>query len=261
MKQNDPLGGALYLTDGLRIITEPGLRRFVVVPLVVNVVLFGLALWGLYFWLGQVLQWAESKLPAFLHFLGFLLIPLFVVAAALFVFFCFALLANLIAAPFNGLLAEAVERRLRRARGETVSMPESDWHSLIGDAGASIVSELGKLAYFLPRALALALLGLFPPFTPIATPLWLLFSAWMMALSYLDYPMGNHGVGFAEQRRRLRGRRLTCIGFGVMASVGIVVPLANLIVMPAAVAGATKLWLERIEPNGPWNGPGTPSDR
>ena len=87
------------------------------------------------------------------------------------------------------------------------------------------------------------------PVVNLAAPfIWLAFSAWMLAISYVDYPMGNHRMGFAEQRQALARRRLTSLGFGGIVTWAVLIPIVNLIVMPAAVAGATKLWLDRIEP-------------
>ena len=53
---------------------------------------------------------AGEGLGAWLDWLRYLLWPLFVLTAVLLVFYTFSLLTNLIAAPFNGLLAEAVEK-------------------------------------------------------------------------------------------------------------------------------------------------------
>jgi CysZ protein len=81
----------------------------------------------------------------------------------------------------------------------------------------------------------------------IAAPVvWMLFGAWMLAISYVDYPMGNHGLGFPEQRRRLRERRYLALGFGGAVMCALAVPVVNFLVIPAAVAGATALWVERL---------------
>ena len=65
----------------------------------------------------------------------------------------------------------------------------------------------------------------------------------MLALEYLDYPMGNHQIRFPEVRERARAERLNTLGFGGGVLLSSSVPLLNLFVMPAAVAGATVLYL------------------
>ncbi len=64
-------------------------------------------------------------LPSWLSFLNYLLWPLFVVLVVLMVFFTFTMLANIIAAPFNGFLAEKVEVVVRG----TDDFPAFSWAS------------------------------------------------------------------------------------------------------------------------------------
>ena len=92
----------------------------------------------------------------------------------------------------------------------------------------------------------LLLLFLFPPTAPLAPFVWLVFSSWMLAISYVDYPMANHGLTFPEQRRRLGERRLLGLGFGAAVMVALTIPFLNLVVIPCAVAGATRMWVERL---------------
>ena len=60
------------------------------------------------------INWLLSPLPGWLDWLRYILWPLFAVAAVLVTFFTFSLVANLVASPFNGLLAE------RKAPGDGV---------------------------------------------------------------------------------------------------------------------------------------------
>jgi len=76
--------------------------------------------------------------------------------------------------------------------------------------------------------------------------LWFLYTAWMLAFQYVDYPMGNHGYKFTAIRARLRGRRLLGLGFGAATAAMTLVPVLNFVVMPAAVAGATALWVREL---------------
>jgi CysZ protein len=78
----------------------------------------------------------------------------------------------------------------------------------------------------------------------IAPFVWMVFGAWMLALEYLDYPMGNHGLSFPVQRQTAQKKRLTVLSFGGATLFATLTPFINLLVMPAAVAGATALWLE-----------------
>ena len=111
--RNNPVSGMAYFLRGLSLIKEKGVRRYVAVPLLINVVLFTAAIYYGSAQLNLLMGWVEEKLPGWLDWLSWLLVPLFVIAVVLVVFFGFAVVGNLIAAPFNGLLAEAVEMKLR----------------------------------------------------------------------------------------------------------------------------------------------------
>lgn len=234
-----PLTGAGYLLKGFPLIFQPGIRRYVVVPLAINVLLFSLLIW---YGAGRFDRLIARLLPAWLDWLEWLLWPLFALAALIIVFYTFILLANLVGAPFNGLLAEAVERRL------TGKTPDGTfhWKALPRDLALTFLSELKKLSYFALRAVPLFILSLIPPLNAAAPLLWMVFSAWMLALEYADYPMGNHGLKFSEIRDRLRKKRTVALGFGAAATVLTLIPVVNFLAMPVAVSGATVLWVHEF---------------
>jgi CysZ protein len=89
----------------------------------------------------------------------------------------------------------------------------------------------------------LLVLLLVPGVNVLASVLWVLFSAWMMAVQYLDYPMANHSLFFKQQRARLRKRPLLAWSFGGPVMLITMIPVLNFFVMPAAVAGATLIWV------------------
>lgn len=238
---NNPLTGATYLLRGLKLILHPGIRVYALVPLLINVVFFTV-LWFVGLGLLDNIQTAlTEQLPPWLSWLRWFLIPLYYIAAAFILFFGFALGANLFAAPFNGLLAEAVERELTGRGAQPMR-----WRDVVKDLSASIQSELRKLGYFLPRALGILVLFLVPGLNLGAPFIWALFGAWMLAIGYLDYPMANHGMTFPIQRAAARRRRWLTLGFGGAVMAALLVPVVNLFIVPSAVAGATALWVDKI---------------
>ena len=238
------LSGPGYLGAGLRLILQPGLRLFVLLPLTINLLLFAglivLAVQQFEHWLNLLMP----DLPAWLGFLDYLLWPLFVVLLLLILFFGFSLVANLIAAPFNSFLAEKVETVLR---GRDVAPPFSGGE-LLAMVPRTLLRELRKLGYFLPRTLALLALSLIPGVNVIAAPLWLLFGVWMMAVQYIDYPADNHQMGWPEMLAWLRAKRWQCLGFGAATYAALLIPGLNILLMPAAVAGATVFWVREDGP-------------
>jgi CysZ protein len=233
----DLLTGPHYLLEGFRLLRKPGLRRFVLMPVLINVLLFGGLIGLAYGWVDDSSRYLVGRLPGWLQWLSYLVIPVFVLTCLVVIFYGFSVLANLIAAPFNGLLAEAVENHL------TGQPLEGDWRQLLRDIAPSVLSELRKLLYFVLRALPLLVLLLVPVINVAASLLWVLFSAWMMTVQYMDFPMANHRLFFKEQRARLRKRPLLAWSFGGLVMLVTLVPVLNFFVMPAAVAGATALWV------------------
>ncbi len=76
--------------------------------------------------------------------------------------------------------------------------------------------------------------------------LWAGFSAWMLAISFADYPMANHGLSFPHQRRLLGEHRWLALGFGLAVMLAMTIPIVNFFVMPCAVAGATAMWVKEF---------------
>jgi len=94
---------------GINLIRQPGLRRFVIVPLLINVTLFSLASWFLWHYLSTAV---DSMLPSWLSWLAWLILPIFMTSILAIVYYCFTLVANIIAAPFYGQLSKGVEAHL-----------------------------------------------------------------------------------------------------------------------------------------------------
>lgn len=241
---SDIARGPGYLLRGFALIRQPGLRAVVALPLAINVVVIVGLLWlfgdrwsvWLDAWLAGLPDWL-AWLETLLWWSGFLL-------AVLLFCYVFTLLANLVAGPFNGLLSSRVERHLTGREPETGM-------SLAGELVDGVVGELRRLTYYLTRAALLGAVSLILFFIPVANALlpalWFAFGAYMLAFEYLDAPMGNRGLSFPDKRRRLAQRRSLNLGFGAAVTLATAVPVINLVVMPAAIAGATALWLEEME--------------
>ncbi len=236
-----PFIGAAGLLQGLALLNTPGLRRFVAMPLLINVLLFIGSIYVLAAQFSTMVNEWLSYLPEWLMWLEWFFWVLFALSALMVVFYTFSILANIVASPFNSLLAEAVEKHLT---GQPLP-PGSSFMQAIKDAPVAIFDELRKLGYMALLAIPVLILSFF--LAPLAPFLWALFGAWMLALEYGDYPMGNNNMRFGEQRAKLRQNKLLSLGFGGATLAATMIPLVNFLVMPAAVAGATKLWVSHLK--------------
>ena len=233
--------GIHYFAQGWQLIRLPGIRRFVIVPLVLNFLLMGGAFIWLFFQLGHWLPALMSHVPGWLQWLSYLLWPLTVIFVVLVFSYFFSTIANWIAAPFCGLLAEQLEAKLTGK-----PMPDSGWAGLVKDIPRIMKREWQKFAWYLPRALLLLLLYFVPGFGQTVAPvLWFLFSAWMLSIQYCDYPFDNHKVSFRQMRAALKQNKTDVMQFGALVSLFTMIPVLNLAIMPVAVCGATAMWVDR----------------
>lgn len=192
-----PRSGVYYFSQGWKLIGLPGIRRYVFLPLLVNVLLMGAAFWWLFTRLGSWIPSLMSHVPDWLQWLNYLLWPVVVLSILLVFGYFFSTIANWIAAPFSGLLAEQLEARLTGA-----TPPDVGVFGIMKDIPRIMKREWQKLAWYLPRAIVLLLLYFIPGVGQTVAPvLWFLFSAWMLAIQYCDYPFDNHKVPLQNHAR------------------------------------------------------------
>ncbi len=222
--------------------TRPGIRVWVLIPLLINTLLFvslTVIAWQ-YFehYLVRMTDW----LPQWLGFITWILSALFAIFLAIIYGYTFAIAANIISAPLYGLLAQKTQLLLR---GGLDNQPLS-WQMVREIAWRALLRELQKLGYFLPRmvavlllCLALALIPLANLLAPIIAFLW---GAWSLSVQFLDYPAEIDQVAFRKMRATLACKRRLCLVFGGLVLLGTSIPVINMLVLPAAVVGATSLW-------------------
>lgn len=241
MAISNPARGINYFFQGLLLLTKPKLRWFVIIPLIINISVFALLI---HLFIDQMDIWIDmiiAKLPAWLYFLEWLIWTISVLLILVILFYGFSLLANIISAPFNGILSEQTERYLK---GNVVEDPMTIM-DMLKMFPRTILRELQKILYYIPRMLVVLVLSLlFPPAAPF---LWFILGAIMMTIMYCDYPMDNHHIDFKNMCKSLNKKPLTSNGFGAIVMLATMIPVINFIVMPAAVCGATAYWVKELE--------------
>ncbi|ENF8748936.1 sulfate transporter CysZ [Vibrio fluvialis] len=234
--------GLGYFFYGFDIAVSPGIRRFVLMPLLTNILLVGGALYYLFSHLDSWINDWMGQIPDWLSWLSYILWPLLVITILATFSYFFSTLANFIAAPFNGLLAEKVEEKLT---GKKVN--DDGVLAVVKDVSRIMAREWRKLVYVLPKAIGLFILLLIPALGQTLGPiLWFIFTAWMLAIQYCDYPFDNHKVTFNDMRNSLKQKQGKAYTFGMLVSVLTTIPVVNLFVMPVAVCGATAMWVNEF---------------
>jgi len=236
------LTGAGYFLRGLGMIFQPGLRQFVMVPLAANILLFSLMGWGLFELISDFYAAALLSVPEWLQFLTWVITPLLWLVGSLMTGYVSTLAVLLLTSPFHALLSERVEELVT---GEPIPSSDSFGRALL-EVPRAFLREVRKLLAYLPVALGMLLLTIIPVLNAFAPLGWFLLGAWMMSLQFMDYPMDNHRLPFREVREACAAKRASTIGFGGTVAFFTGIPLVNLIVIPAAVIGATLLWCDEL---------------
>ena len=225
--------GFLDCFTSFGLLLKPGIKRYVLIPFIINLGMFSLATKLLS---DQLDSWLEQLLPGWLSWLEWLIWPLFAIAMFLIVFYTFTMLANLIAAPFNSLLSARIEAMLTGQKPEDINAD-----GLIKLTIRTIKSEIQKILYAIKWFIPLIIITIIPAINIVAPFLWILFAIWFFALEYNDYPLANRGHFFEDVKMYSRKNRMRSLGLGSAVFILTSIPVINFFAMPVAVAGATRL--------------------
>lgn len=248
--------GVSYVSEGFRLARQPAMRPFMLVPLVVNILLFAVAgylvLHYAYAWIGSLdttldlwswLDWAEAAVNSTLAVLKWFLFAAIILFLLFVMGSTFTMLAHILISPFVGILGEQAEKQLH-----TPAFPQ---HTVMQIAWRTTKREMRKLAYWLVRALGLGVASLVIYFVPVVNAIvpviWFLFGAWILALQYIDIPADNNGRSFEDVLRLMRENRAAVMGFGAVIMLVTSIPILNLFVIPVAVCGGVVFWVRKIE--------------
>jgi CysZ protein len=154
---------------------------------------------------------------------------------ALLAVYTFVSLTLLIGDPFYERIWRTVENRLG---GVSDEHEQPFWPSVLRGTGEA----LRMLAATAGIGVLLFAGGFLPVVGQTVVPvLAALVGGWFLAIELTGFAFEARGFRLRERRRALGASRARALGFGVAAYLIFLVPLGAVIVMPAAVAGATLL--------------------
>lgn len=231
--------GINYLKQGLSLLFKPGVKRYVFVPLILNVLVYAGFASCAYHYTQLAHHWLDSYIPHWLSAVAWLLWLLSFIGILFFFTYLFTTIANIIAAPFNGLLSEKIEEVIL---GHPVKNALS-FKELCLSLPKTFVRQIQLLFYFLPRAAILLVLFFIPGINIIAGVIWFFLSSWMMSVQYFDYPFDNNNVGFKPMIKTMKQHRWTHLQLGIFINILSITPIINLFIIPVAVAAATAAWV------------------
>lgn len=257
----DVIQGATAPLRGYRFLSaNPSLKRLAIVPLLINAVIFTVAITVFVNSFSGILSLATGALAVgagtgFVHailaalswvatiLVGALLVVLFAAA----IFFGFTLVGGFVAAPFNEVLSQRAEA-LRLAELGLAPAP-TEGASGVGaiwrEASYAFGAELRRTGLYLGVMAGLALLNVLPVIgTALFSVLGGLASCYFLAWDHTDLPMSRRKIPFADKRRILGEHRGAALAFGGVALAITAVPFLNLLMLPVQVVAGTLLFLE-----------------
>ena len=231
----DLLRGASYpfRAAGL-VLRVPRLRRLTALCAAVTLLIFVGWAWALWAFLPRLLE-AVWRHPA--GAVGWLWELTLIVSGALAWLLGAATLPLLALAPLEDTLVAATES----AVGAPPAPPSG-----IARAARQALSALARTAIrvmllLVGQALLLVLQLLLPAGAPVWAVAGVVWTALFACAEYLDPPLARRGGTFAEVRQVLARRTALALGFGLVVTVLLWVPLLNLFLLPLAVVAGTLL--------------------
>lgn len=215
--------------------SRPGVMWSGLVPAAIAFVLLAGALVALGLNLPGLVEWATPFADGWNEtWRGALRITLAAVlfaAALVLAAVTFTALTLAIGEPFYERISHAVDAQFGG------DVPESG-----GGFWRGIVDALQLFGLGILTAIAMFLIGLIPVVGSIvAAVLGFLLTARLLARELTSRAFETRGLPLPARRKLLSSRRWRVLGFGVATQACFLVPLGAIVVMPAAVAGATLL--------------------
>ncbi len=146
-------------------------------------------------------------------------------------FVSFLLLTNVLAAPVLEVVSMAVEKDIT---GEPV--PET-----------SLLQSLKLITVELKKALFILTVSTLLLFIPIINVISFVMTAFLLGWNFYDYPLARRGWSFRQRIKFVFKHFWSVTGFGLW----LMIPLIQIILMPLAIVGGTKLNLDHLRNDKP----------
>lgn len=232
--------GAMKLVEGATLILrEPKLWPYVIAQIGIAAATLALGIYGavkLVDWLAATyLAGWEGALWGTLWYV--VAIPTYIVAVLTAVLGTQIVIVPIAGGPFNEMLSEQVEAHVTGR-----APPSGSFGELLRDAVPIVWRSLTTVAYNVCVTLIFWPLNFVPAVGPF---LYMIPLAHVKALEALDPTFGRRRMSLAEKRAWMAARRAPILGLGAAVVLGnFILPIVGtLIVVPAAAAGGTLLYL------------------
>jgi CysZ protein len=238
------LSAALYPLFAFWLLARvPRLWRYVVVPIMVNIVVGATVYAGLLFAGLEAINAFVAGLPEWAAALGVLLRLVLIVGLLLATGFVLVRFGVVLGAPWYARLSAELEM----LRGGQPPEQAGGVSAALRDLSRALAYELRKLLLVLAIGAGLLLLGLIPVAGQLlATAGWIALGATIACLDFFDYPLERRVLSFRAKLGVIRRSLPGSAAFG-LACLGLVsIPFVNLLSIPLCVAAGTLFVCDRV---------------
>lgn len=234
--------GLAYFIDAVSQAKQPGFKKYLIGPIVINILVFLLIWFGAIHCFNHWVATLKHHLPHYLQWLSTIVWWGFVVLLIIISGYFFSLIAGIIGAPFYGLLAEKTQ-----VEHTHKAISPMSWNEYLMLIPRTFSRVWQWIIYALPRFILVLLITLIPGLNMISGVVWLIFGAWMITIQTMDYALELHELPFKHGPRLLKHQPKYWMGLGLTTQVLMWIPIINLIALPIAVIGATCMANDLLE--------------
>ena len=221
---------------------NPKLIGYSIVPIVINLIIYGAIFFYTYNWISGKSEDALSSNVSnqiLFEIIQYFLKVFYFILVLIICYFLFIIFGGIISAPFNEKISKYIEENIFNVK-VNADLP------FFKDAAASIAAELKKILFYFSIIIPLILIEFIPMIGAVITLVFgTLFSFFYNALDYLDYPLTRRMTGFREKLKIVNSKRMLSYGFGAMAFILTFIPVINVFMNPILVAAGTSLFYEK----------------
>jgi len=229
-----PFQGLKFLFSNKKLFT------YVSLPVLINLVLYAL----ITFLFVRFMSGSLDFLPMdvwYGKFLYFLIIGVGVVLLLFLLIFAFVAITNILGAPFYEFLSRKTSKILKTEDKEEKHTTKENLKILWESFGSGIK----RILIFLASQIMLLIISLFPLIgATIITIFNILITSWFLAMEFLDFEFDRREWTFDQKMQAWKKHRWSMLGFGLGALLGSLLPVFNLIFLPACVVGASLYYKE-----------------
>jgi CysZ protein len=223
-----------------------GLKRYFIIPFLINLVLLSGIVYLSYIFLYPLLQGIIPQGDAwYIEALKWLITPLLLIVLAIIIVLLYSISGSIITAPFNDPLSARVERLLTRVAYEekfSVKMFFAD----IVRMTLNVAKLLLLLVIFY---IVILFLNLIPVIGNIVYSILSLFgTTFFLGFQFFDFPLERRRMGFRDKLIVLWKQKFLTMGLGLGFFIISVIPILGFLGLNLGAIAGTVLYIEYIKP-------------